>query len=443
MRLRAWDGSRGRPGGGARPGRPLPAGAAPAGVGARASWGWSRATWPGRSTSRATSSRPFAALSSVGRLASPGGSPGPRARERLRAAAHRGCALGAARAASPRRPPRRSPSAAPAGGTARGRDAAAVTHHYDVGNDFYALVLGPSMVYSCAVWDDEDTGLDAAQEAKLDLVCRKLGLRAGDAAARRRLRLGQPGAARRAAVRRRRRRHHAVAPSRPTWPASGSAEAGLDRPRRHPRPGLPGRRRRPLRRDQLDRHGRARRPRRSCPATSPGCTTCCGPAAGCSTTPSPGPPASTDLGRRHVHRPLRLPRRRAAPRSARRSAALEDGGLEVLDVEALRQHYALTLRAWVAAAGGALGRRRWRLTSEGRARVWRLYMAASRAGLRGRAAWASTRCWSGAAVASRCRCACGTGSDGKDRPSRRVTVDSPARARLARAAIPDEGSTPC
>jgi cyclopropane-fatty-acyl-phospholipid synthase len=57
-------------------------------------------------------------------------------------------------------------------------------------------------------------------------------------------------------------------------------------------------------------------------------------------------------------------------------AALESGGLEVLDVEALRRHYALTLRAWVqrleehwAEAVAA--------TSEGRARVWRLYMAAS------------------------------------------------------------------
>jgi cyclopropane-fatty-acyl-phospholipid synthase len=62
--------------------------------------------------------------------------------------------------------------------TAR-RDAAAVAHHYDVSNEFYELVLGPTLVYSCAVWTDEGTGLDAAQEAKLDLVCRKLGLRPG------------------------------------------------------------------------------------------------------------------------------------------------------------------------------------------------------------------------------------------------------------------------
>src|SRR5918911_415487 len=39
--------------------------------------------------------------------------------------------------------------------------------------------LGPTLVYSCAVWDSPGTGLDAAQEAKLDLVCRKLALRPG------------------------------------------------------------------------------------------------------------------------------------------------------------------------------------------------------------------------------------------------------------------------
>ena len=61
----------------------------------------------------------------------------------------------------------------------RRRDAEAVTHHYDVSNEFYRLVLGPSMTYSCAVWSSPDVGLEAAQEAKHELVCRKLGLRAG------------------------------------------------------------------------------------------------------------------------------------------------------------------------------------------------------------------------------------------------------------------------
>ena len=61
----------------------------------------------------------------------------------------------------------------------RARDARVIAHHYDVGNDFFRLLLGPSMVYSCAYFADEAPDLDAAQAAKLDLVCRKLGLRPG------------------------------------------------------------------------------------------------------------------------------------------------------------------------------------------------------------------------------------------------------------------------
>lgn len=59
------------------------------------------------------------------------------------------------------------------------RDAAAVSHHYDVSNRFYELVLGPSMTYSCAVWASSDSTLEAAQTAKNDLVCRKLDLQPG------------------------------------------------------------------------------------------------------------------------------------------------------------------------------------------------------------------------------------------------------------------------
>ena len=50
--------------------------------------------------------------------------------------------------------------------------------HYDLGNDLFRAMLDPRMVYSCAYWKDADD-LDAAQEAKLDLVCRKLDLRPG------------------------------------------------------------------------------------------------------------------------------------------------------------------------------------------------------------------------------------------------------------------------
>ena len=50
--------------------------------------------------------------------------------------------------------------------------------HYDLGNDLYAVMLGARLVYSCGYWRDADT-LDEAQSAKLDLVCRKLGLQPG------------------------------------------------------------------------------------------------------------------------------------------------------------------------------------------------------------------------------------------------------------------------
>jgi len=45
----------------------------------------------------------------------------------------------------------------------------AIAHHYDVGNDFYALWLDPTMTYSCALWDDADE-LEAAQLAKIDYL---------------------------------------------------------------------------------------------------------------------------------------------------------------------------------------------------------------------------------------------------------------------------------
>jgi cyclopropane-fatty-acyl-phospholipid synthase len=60
----------------------------------------------------------------------------------------------------------------------RERDAAAIAHHYDVSNAFYRMVLGPSMTYSCAVWErpGPDVTVEEAQAEKYELVCRKLGL---------------------------------------------------------------------------------------------------------------------------------------------------------------------------------------------------------------------------------------------------------------------------
>jgi cyclopropane-fatty-acyl-phospholipid synthase len=60
------------------------------------------------------------------------------------------------------------------------RDRTTVRHHYDVSNAFYSLVLGPSMVYSCAYFATHDDPLEQAQERKLDLICRKLRLGAGE-----------------------------------------------------------------------------------------------------------------------------------------------------------------------------------------------------------------------------------------------------------------------
>jgi cyclopropane-fatty-acyl-phospholipid synthase len=62
------------------------------------------------------------------------------------------------------------------------RDRAAISHHYDLSNDWYAALLDPSMAYSCAYWtrpDDPAYTLTDAQRDKLDLICRKLALADG------------------------------------------------------------------------------------------------------------------------------------------------------------------------------------------------------------------------------------------------------------------------
>jgi cyclopropane-fatty-acyl-phospholipid synthase len=59
------------------------------------------------------------------------------------------------------------------------RDRAAISHHYDVSNDFYRLFLGPSLTYSCAVFSHDDMSLEDAQASKYELVSRKLELQSG------------------------------------------------------------------------------------------------------------------------------------------------------------------------------------------------------------------------------------------------------------------------
>ena len=80
-------------------------------------------------------------------------------------------------------PPETARRAAPARASprhTRWRDAATVRHHYDVGNDFYALWLDGRMQYSCAYFAKGVDDLDTAQEAKLEHICRKLRLRQGE-----------------------------------------------------------------------------------------------------------------------------------------------------------------------------------------------------------------------------------------------------------------------
>lgn len=60
------------------------------------------------------------------------------------------------------------------------RDREAIQHHYDVSNEFYRMILGPSMVYSCAYFATSDDSLEEAQTRKLDVICQKLQLKEGE-----------------------------------------------------------------------------------------------------------------------------------------------------------------------------------------------------------------------------------------------------------------------
>ncbi|MBK3759436.1 C17 cyclopropane fatty acid synthase CfaB [Stutzerimonas frequens] len=59
-------------------------------------------------------------------------------------------------------------------------DAEAISYHYDLSNDFYRLWLDRDMVYSCAYFESGEEDIDQAQQAKLRLICRKLRLKPGD-----------------------------------------------------------------------------------------------------------------------------------------------------------------------------------------------------------------------------------------------------------------------
>jgi cyclopropane-fatty-acyl-phospholipid synthase len=91
-------------------------------------------------------------------------------------------ALAAARAVGPMRPPPVPETELRPRGQrhSRERDKRSVRHHYDVSNDFFALFLDESMTYSCAFFSRDGSSLEAAQNAKLELTCKKLALQAGE-----------------------------------------------------------------------------------------------------------------------------------------------------------------------------------------------------------------------------------------------------------------------
>ena len=164
------------------------------------------------------------------------------------------------------------------------------------------------MTYTCAVYPTDDATLEQAQHYKYDLVARKLGLEPGHAPARRRLRLGRDGPPRRAALRRQGARRDALA-------RAGHLGAGEDQgdgprpPRRGAAQRLPRGHRVRLRRRQLDRPDRAHR-RAQLPVVLRVPARPDAP-AGAPAQPLHHPPAQQAPGDRRLHRPLRLPRRRA------------------------------------------------------------------------------------------------------------------------------------
>lgn len=254
------------------------------------------------------------------------------------------------------------------------RDAAAIAHHYNVGNDFYRAVLGPTMAYSCGYWPNAQTTLDDAQTAKIELICRKLALRPGmrlldigcgwgamamhaaqhygahvvgvtvarEQAELARKRIAEAGLADRIEIRLQDYRDVDDGPFAAISSIGMSEHVGRDRLGDYL--GVVMR--------LLQPEGRFLNHAISSPDTRGGKV----------------PPRSF-IGR-YVFPDGEL------IEVGSLITAMQDLGLEVRDVESLREHYARTLRAWVANLEA-----RWDelvgIVGVGRARVWRLYMAAS------------------------------------------------------------------
>lgn len=257
------------------------------------------------------------------------------------------------------------------------RDAQVVRHHYDVGNDFYQLVLGQSMTYSCAHFAEPTMSLSDAQTSKYDLVCRKLGLH--ERPGMRLLDVGCGwGSMALHAASRYDARVVGVTISREQFNAATRLveQAGLA--------------------DRVEirlKDYRELTDERFDAISSIGMSEHVGKTrignyfSTLSSLLSPhgrllnhaiSSVGGSRLGRRSFMYRYVFPDGELLD-VGDTVLAMENAGLEVRDVESLREHYALTLRQWVANL-----EEHWdaavALVGIGRARVWRLYMAASAVG---------------------------------------------------------------
>jgi cyclopropane-fatty-acyl-phospholipid synthase len=257
------------------------------------------------------------------------------------------------------------------------RDARAISHHYDVGNDFYRLVLGPSMTYSCARFRDPAMTLEQAQEAKHELICRKLGLHERPGLRLLDVGCGWGSMAMHAAA-----RHHATV----VGVTISRAQAELAR-RRVAEAGLSGlveirtQDYRDVRGETFDA------------ISSIGMFEHVGTVRmaeyfqtlrallrpqGRLLNHAISSPQGSRLGRRSFMNRYVFPDGELLD-VGDVALAMQRAGFELRDVESLREHYARTLRSWVANLEGS-----WDTAvaqvGPARARVWRLYMAASAIG---------------------------------------------------------------
>lgn len=257
------------------------------------------------------------------------------------------------------------------------RDAKVVGHHYDVSNDFYRLVLGSSMTYSCAHFAAPTISLFDAQESKHDLVCRKLGLH--ERPAMRLLDVGCGwGSMALHAASRYDARVVGVTISREQFKAASARveQAGLSNRieiRLEDYRQLAGEQFDAISSIGMSEHvGRARIGNYFSTLSS-----LLSP-HGRILNHAISSVGGSKLGRRSFMYRYVFPDGELLD-VGDTVLAMEDAGLEVRDIESLREHYALTLRQWVANIEehwvGAVA-----LVGVGRSRVWRLYMAASAVG---------------------------------------------------------------